>query len=317
MVCVVLDDYQRIANSMASWGRVEDRIEMRYCHQHLDNEDELVQLLRDASIVIAMRERTRLTGSLLRRLPKLKMIVTSGMRNAAIDTAAAREAGVWVTGTASSSHPPAELTWALILALARHIVYENSQLKNVGLWQSTLGVDLRGKALGVLGLGKIGSLVTRIGIAFGMNVVAWSPNLTVERAEAQQAKMISKNEFFATSDFLSIHLVLSESTRSIVGRGELRQMKPQAMLINTSRAGLVDQESLYEALVEGWIAGAGVDVFEEEPLSQTSRWRNVPRLIATPHLGYVTQANYETYFQQALENIESFLLGHELRRINS
>lgn len=315
--CVFLDDYQRVAATLADWSRLANEVDFQFCHEHIEDEEALFGVLKEATFIVAMRERTRLSKSLIQRLPRLRMIVTSGMRNAAIDMAAARQAGVWVSGTDSSSHPPVELTWALLLGLARSITVENTSLREGGPWQSTLGVDLYGKTLGVLGLGKIGSQVAKIGNAFGMNVVAWSPNLTSERAEAQQAQWLCKESFFASSDFLTIHMVLSDRTRSLVGRTELHSMKPDAMLINTSRAGLVDQEALYEALINGRIAGAAIDVFEEEPLSANSRWREVPRLLATPHLGYVTQANYKVYFQQALENIESFLLGRELRRIDS
>lgn len=238
------------------------------------------------------------------------------MRNSVIDYAAAEEHGVTVCGTASSSTPPVELTWALLLGLARGIVEESGALRSGGPWQSTVGVDLHGSRLGLLGLGKIGSRVAQVGLAFGMHVSAWSQNLTAERAEEVGVeRAASKEELLASSDFVSVHLALSERTRGLLGAAELALLKPTAYLINTSRAAIVDQDALLAALHEGRIAGAGVDVFDVEPLPAGHPMRTAPRLLATPHLGYVSRANYRTYYGQAVENIQAYLAGSPLRQL--
>ncbi|GHA86286.1 hypothetical protein GCM10010512_17220 [Streptomyces thermoviolaceus subsp. thermoviolaceus] len=236
------------------------------------------------------------------------------MRNSVIDYAAARKAGVTVCGTESSSTPPVELTWALLLGLARGIVPENNALRSGGPWQSTVGADLHGRRLGLLGLGKIGSRVARVGQAFGMEVMAWSQNLTQERAdEAGVSLAASKEDLLATADFVSVHLVLSDRTRGLIGAEQLALMKPTAYLVNTSRAAIVDQDALLTALHEGRIAGAAVDVFDTEPLPADHPLRTAPRLLATPHLGYVSRANYERYYGQAIEAIEAYLNGEPIR----
>ncbi|WP_432001842.1 D-2-hydroxyacid dehydrogenase family protein [Streptomyces sioyaensis] len=270
----------------------------------------------DCEIVVAMRERTPFPASLLARLPRLRLLITSGMRNAAIDLEAAARNGVTVCGTASNTEPPVELTWALILGLARNLVTENAAIRADGPWQSTLGADLHGRTLGLLGLGKIGTRVARIGQAFGMNVTAWSRNLTAERAaEAGVRLAAGKEELLETSDFVSVHLVLGDRTRGLLGADELRRMRPTAYLVNTSRAAVVDQPALLRALRENWIAGAGLDVFDQEPLPAGHPLRTLPNVLALPHLGYVTRRNYAGYFQQAVEDITAFLAGSPIREL--
>ena len=312
--CAILDDYQGVALSSADWSALRDRVDVRVLREHVADESELASRIDDCDVVVVMRERTPFTASLFARLPNLKLLVTSGMRNAAIDLAAARGHGVTVCGTASHREPPAELTWALILALARHVTQESASFRANGPWQSTLGTDLRGRTLGLLGLGGIGRLVARVGAAFGMRVIAWSQNLTADRAQDAGAEMVaSKDALLAQSDFVSIHLVLSERTRGLIGAEDLRRMKPTAYLINTSRAPIVDQRALVQALRDGWIAGAGLDVFEEEPPPANDPLRSLPNVVATPHLGYVSEDNYRTYYGEAVEDIAAYLAGTPIR----
>ncbi|MFI1621889.1 D-2-hydroxyacid dehydrogenase family protein [Streptomyces lydicus] len=314
--CAVLDDYQGVALSTADWSPLADAVDVRTLRQPFRSEDEVVAAIGDCEIVVAMRERTPFPASLLARLPRLRLLITSGMRNAAIDLDAAARHGVTVCGTASNTEPPVELTWALILGLARNVVTENTALRAGGPWQSTLGADLHGRTLGLLGLGKIGTRVARIGLAFGMDVVAWSRNLTPERAaEAGVRATATKEELLESSDFVSVHLVLGERTRGLLGAAELRRMRPTSYLINTSRAAIVDQSALLQALRENRIAGAGLDVFEQEPLPADHPLRTLPNVLALPHLGYVTRRNYEGYFQQAVEDITAFLAGAPIRQL--
>lgn len=315
--CAVLDDYQDVALSKADWSAVADQVEVRALRRHFTSQDDLVDAIADCEIVVIMRERTPFPEELFARLPRLKLLITSGMRNAAVDLAAAAAQGVTVCGTASTSEAPVELTWALILGLARNIARESTALREGGPWQSTVGADLHGRRLGLLGLGKIGSRVARIGQAFGMEVMAWSQNLTAERADAvgvQPAR--TKAELLEAGDFVSVHLVLSDRTRGLIGAAELERMRPSAYLINTSRAAIVDQDALAAALRDGRIAGAGVDVFEVEPLPVDHEFRALPNLLATPHLGYVTHRNYDRYFAQAVEDITAYLSGSPVRTLN-
>ncbi|MFF4710132.1 D-2-hydroxyacid dehydrogenase family protein [Streptomyces eurythermus] len=314
--CVVLDDFQGVATEVADWSVLGDRVEVVALREHLHDGDALAAALADYDIVVTLRERVPFPGSLISRLPRLKLLIASGMRNSVIDYAAAEAHGVTVCGTESSGTPPVELTWALLLGLARGIVRENNALRAGGPWQSTVGADLYGRRLGLLGLGRIGSRVAQVGLAFGMRVSAWSRNLTKERAEEVGVERAgSKEELLAGSDFVSVHLALGDRTRGLVGAAELALMKPTAYLVNTSRAAIVDQDALLAALREGRIAGAGVDVFDIEPLPADHPMRTAPRLLATPHLGYVSQANYTTYYGQAVENIQAYLAGSPLRRL--
>ncbi|WP_030838328.1 D-2-hydroxyacid dehydrogenase family protein [Streptomyces sp. NRRL S-475] len=314
--CAVLDDFQQVATEVADWAVVADDVEVVAFDRHIEGEDDLAAALAGFDIVVTLRERVPFPGSLIARLPRLKLIVASGMRNSVIDYAAAEAHGVTVCGTASSSTPPVELTWALLLGLARGIVEESRALRSGGPWQSTVGADLHGRRLGLLGLGKIGGRVARVGLAFGMRVSAWSQNLTRERAdEVGVERAGSKEELLADSDFVSVHLALGDRTRGLLGPAELALLKPSACLINTSRAAIVDQDALLDALRAGRIAGAGVDVFDVEPLPADHPMRTAPRLLATPHLGYVSRANYATYYGQAVEDIRAFLDGTPVRRL--
>ncbi|KOV98783.1 2-hydroxyacid dehydrogenase [Streptomyces sp. NRRL B-1140] len=316
MRCAVLDDFQKVATEVADWTGVADDVEVVAFDRHIEGEDDLAAALAGFDIVVTLRERVPFPGSLIARLPRLKLIVASGMRNSVIDYAAAEAHGVTVCGTASSSTPPVEMTWALLLGLARGLVQESNALRSGGPWQSTVGADLHGRRLGLLGLGKIGSRVAQVGLAFGMRVGAWSQNLTRERAAEVGVELASsKEELLADSDFVSVHLALGDRTRGLLGRSELALLKPTAYLINTSRAAIVDQDALLDALHSGRIAGAGVDVFDIEPLPAGHPMRTAPRLLATPHLGYVSRANYATYYGQAVENIRAFLDGAPVRRL--
>jgi phosphoglycerate dehydrogenase-like enzyme len=314
--CAILDDYQQVALTTADWSRILDKVEVKSIDRHIDQPDELVEQIADCEIVVIMRERTPFRASLLAQLPRLKLLITTGMRNASIDMTAAASQGVIVCGTGGAGNATAELTWALILGLARSIVLEHNAIRS-GQWQSTIGADLYGKTLGVLGLGKLGSKIAKFGHAFGMDVTAWSQNLTKERADEVGVKLAaSKEELLESSDFVSIHLVLSDRTRGFISAAELKRMRPSAYLINTSRAPIVDQAALAEALQNGWIAGAAVDVFEVEPLPKDDIYRSLPNLLTTPHIGYVSKANYEAFYTDVVEDIEAYLSGSPVRTLS-
>ena len=309
--CVILDDYQDVARTYADWSSL-DSVDVSTLTRHLDDEDDLVRALRRVEVLVLMRERTPLTASLVARLPTLRLVVTTGMRNASVDLAACTARGIEVRGTESSGTPPVELTWALILGLARQVVPEALALR-AGDWQTTVGTDLAGATLGLVGLGRLGTGVAAVGRAFGMEVVAWSPHLTEERATAGGARLVSKGDLFAASDVVSLHLVLSAATRGLVGAAEIGAMGTTAYLVNTSRAGLVDTDALLAALDAGRLRGAGLDVFDIEPLPLEDRLRTHPRVLATPHLGYVTEANYRRFFTQAVEDIAAWQARSPLR----
>ncbi|MFF8555540.1 D-2-hydroxyacid dehydrogenase family protein [Streptomyces sp. NPDC015501] len=314
--CAVIEDFQSVAATVADWSPVTADVEIVTFTEHLATVDEAAAALAGFDIVVPLRERVPFPADLFARLPRLRLLVASGMRNSVIDFDAARRHGVVVCGTASSSTPPVELTWALLLGLARGIVPEAESLRTGGPWQSTLGADLHGRTLGLLGLGKIGGRVARVGLAFGMDVVAWSRNLTRERADEVGARLAaSKDELLAASDFVSVHLALGERTRGLIGAPELARMRPTAYLVNTSRAAIVDTDALLAALRDGVIAGAATDVFDTEPLPADDPVRTAPGLLATPHLGYVSRANYTTYYGQAVEDIRAFLDGQPVRRL--
>ncbi|GAA1374221.1 D-2-hydroxyacid dehydrogenase family protein [Streptomyces beijiangensis] len=316
--CAVLDDFQKVATTLADWTSLTDSVEVVSFAEHFASEDELAAALTGFDIVVTLRERVLFPASLFARLPRLQLLIASGMRNSVIDYAAARTHSVTVCGTDSSGTPPVELTWALLLGLARSIVPESTALRAGGPWQSTVGADLAGQRLGILGLGRIGSKVARIGQAFGMEITAWSQNLTKEHADEADATLApSLSEALATSDFVTIHLALSDRTRGLLGARELSLLKPTAYLINTSRAAIVDQPALIDTLRAGRIAGAALDVYDTEPLPAEHELRTVPRLLATPHLGYVSEQNYRTYYTQAVENIEAYLKGTPIRRIDT
>lgn len=314
--CLILDDYQNVALSLADWTSLQPTVQTTALIQHFDNEDELVRHIEHADILVVMRERTPLTAELIGRLPNLKLVVTSGMRNASIDLHACAERYIAVCGTASSSAAPMELSWGLLIGLARHIGVESQALRNNGPWQQTLGLGLQGKTLGLVGLGKIGGEMAKVAQAFGMRVCAWSQNLTDARAaECGVERMDSLHALMRTSDFVSVHLVLSERSRHLIDSDALAHMKPGALLINTSRAAIVDQQAMIAALQSGQLAGAGIDVFEQEPLPADHPLRQLPTVLATPHLGYVADSNYRTYFTQAVEDIQGWVTGAPLRSL--
>ncbi|WP_225442791.1 D-2-hydroxyacid dehydrogenase family protein [Paenibacillus lycopersici] len=316
MKCAVLDDYQQVALSMTDWSAIADRVEVKVFAAHFETEDEVAAAIGDCEIVVIMRERTPFRRTLFERLPRLKLLVTTGMRNASVDLAAAAERGIVVCGTPGGGEGTTELTWALVLGLARKLVQENEALRGGGPWQSTVGVDLIGKRLGLLGLGRIGSNVARIGQAFGMEVAAWSQNLTADKAAAAGVRLAaSKEELLESSDIVSVHLVLSERTRGLIGARELGLMKPSAYLINTSRAPIVDRTALLDALRGGMIAGAGLDVYETEPLPADDPIRSLPNVLATPHIGYVTEDSYRGFFRGIVQDIEAFLNGSPINVI--
>lgn len=314
--CAVLDDYQNVALTSADWSPLMERVEIQTFNNYMGSEEKVIQELQDFDIVVLMRERTRFPENVISQLPRLKLLITSGMRNASIDLKVAEQNGIIVCGTEGSSNPPTELTWALILGLSRQLVTENNALRSNRNWQSTVGLDLHGRTLGLLGLGKIGTRMAEIAQAFGMNVIAWSENLTREKAEKHGVIWAeTKEQLLAQSDIVSIHLVLSDRTRNLIGQAEFQQMKAHALLINTSRAGIVDQEAMVEALQSGLIAGAGLDVYEQEPLPVNHIMRTLPNVLATPHLGYVTRGNYEIYYDHTVENIDMFLKGTPIRQL--
>jgi phosphoglycerate dehydrogenase-like enzyme len=307
----VLDDYQGVALSMADWSALEGRASITIFNDHIADADAVVRRLLPFDIVCVMRERTPMSRAVIERLPKLRLIASTATRNASIDTEAADERGIKVVHTGYSSAPTIELTWALILAGARHLVDENASLRGGG-WQRFIGDDLGGRTLGLLGLGNIGSAVAQIGKAFGMTVIAWSQNLTAERAGAAGAVLVTKDELFRQADVVSIHLVLSGRTRGLVGKAEFALMKPTASLVNTSRGPIVVEADLLEALQKGKIAGAAVDVFDQEPLPLDHPFRSQPNLLATPHIGYVSRGLYERFYQDTVDNIAKWLDGQAL-----
>ncbi|MDQ7994482.1 MAG: D-2-hydroxyacid dehydrogenase family protein [Luteibacter sp.] len=302
----VLDDYQQVARTMADWSPVEERAELTIFHDHLHDHDALVRRLAPFDVLCVMRERTALTADLIAALPRLRLIASTGLANASIDLKAAAEHGVEVVNTDYSSTPTIEFTWSAILGLARDIAGEAASVRSGG-WQMGLGTELGGKTLGILGLGRIGSKVARIGQAFGMQVIAWSENLQEETASALGVRRVSKQALLSQSDFLTIHTRLSERTRGIIGAPELATMKPGARLINSSRGPIVDEAALVDALISGRIAGAAVDVYETEPLPADHPFRDLPNVLATPHIGYVTEEMYRTFYGDSVRNIVEWL----------
>jgi phosphoglycerate dehydrogenase-like enzyme len=311
----ILDDYQRVALAMADWSPLAGKVAISVYSDTLTDEDQCVERLSDYDILCLMRERTPMPGSLLRRLPKLRHIFTSGMRNRSIDLKACEELGIVVTGSATLDHPTAELTIGLMLALARQIPREDRAL-HAGLWAQTVGTALKGQTLGILGLGRMGSQVARLAQAFGMRVVAWSTNLTRERCDARGVEQApSKDALLQGADFVSIHLMLGDRSRGVIGAAEFATMKPSAYLINTGRAEIVDQDALVTALREGQIAGAGIDVYTDEPLAPDHPLRGLNRAILMPHHGYVVEQNYRLFYQTAVSNIVAWLNGEVVNRV--
>jgi len=312
----IIDDFQNVALQFGDWKSLAGQAEITVFNDHLTSEDELARRLAPFDILCVMRERTWFTRSLLRRLPNLRMIASTGPWNAAIDIEATDELGITVCGTGTSLTAAGEHAWALIMAAVRHLPQELASFKSGG-WQVSVGVDLHGKTLGLLGLGYTGRVTARIGQAFGMNVIAWSQNLTPQGAAEQGVGYVSKDELMRQSDLLSIHVRLSDRTRGLVGARELAMMRPHAYLINTARGPIVDEAALVEALRARRIAGAAVDVFGTEPLPADHPFRTLDNFIGTSHLGYVTEQSYHVYYGESAENIRAWIAGKPIRVLTS
>ena len=302
----VLDDYQNAALRLADWSVLDGRAAITVFNDHLADPDAVVERLKDFDVLCVMRERTPLPRALLERLPRLKLIVSTGARNAAIDVAAAQERGVAVAFTGYDSAPTIEMTWALILAASRHLVAENLAFRRGG-WQQGVGVGLAGKTLGVLGLGRVGGAVAKVGAAFGMDVITWSPNMTPERAAAGGATAVSKEELLRRADVLTLHMVLSSKTRGLLGADDLALMKTSALLVNTSRGPLVDEAALVSALTSRRIAAAALDVFDVEPLPADHPLRSLENVLGTPHIGYVADDLYRTFYGDTVKAVDAWL----------
>lgn len=313
MRIAILDDYQGVAESLADWSTLE--ADIVFFPDHVSDQGRLLSRLAGFDVIVAMRERTPFPRAVLEGLPDLRLLVTTGAANASIDVKAAQELGVVVSGTASLPHPTAELTMALILALARGLVAETSSVRDGG-WQLGLGRDLLGSLLGVIGLGRLGSQVARLGQAFGMEVLGWSQNLTRDGASEVGVSLVSKEELLRRSDFVTIHLRLSDRTRGLIGQGELSSMRPTAYLVNTSRGPIVNEAALLTAVRTGVIAGAALDVYDQEPLPQDHPFRYEPGILATPHVGYVTRESYQVFYEGAIEAIEAWRDGSPIRLIS-
>lgn len=311
----ILDDFQKVVRKLADWGRLPPHVAVSVFNDHVEGE-ELVRRLLPFHVLVLTRERTPLPRTLIARLPNLKLVVTAGMRNLGIDMAACRERNIPVCGTDSGSTPTAELAWGLILALARRIPQEDRALRE-GQWQTDVtGFSLRNKSLGILGLGRLGREMARVGQAFGMKTIAWSQNLTKEAAAESGCTRVEKADLFRQSDILTVHLLMSERSRGIVGREEIALMKPSSIVINTSRAAIVDEAALIEALHAGKIAGAGLDVYDREPLPPDAPILRAPNTVLTPHLGYAVRESFDIYYREALEDIEAWLKGAPVRVIS-
>jgi phosphoglycerate dehydrogenase-like enzyme len=306
----VLDDYQGAACRFADWSAVDSRASVTVFKDNLADPTAVIERLKNFDVLCVMRERTPLPRAILEKLPRLELIISTGARNASIDVAAAAELGVAVANTGYQSDPTIEMTWALILAASRHIVAENLAFRTGG-WQQEVGIGLRGKTLGLLGLGRVGGEVARVGAAFGMELITWSPNMTPERAAERGATAVSKDELFARSDVLTIHMVLSPRTRGLVGAPELARMKPGALLVNTSRGPLVDEAALIETLAAGRIGGAALDVFDTEPLPIDHPLRTLKNVLGTPHIGYVADDLYRTFFGDTVKALDAWLTARE------
>ncbi|MGE0751564.1 MAG: D-2-hydroxyacid dehydrogenase family protein [Variibacter sp.] len=315
--CAVLDDYQNVALKMADWSALRPDVDVIVFNKRLGDADAVIAALKDFEIVCVMRERTPLPRKIIEALPKLKLIVTTSGRNASIDMKAAAERGIPVCGTRAGPHHTAELAFGLVLDLARSISFEDARMKAGEPWQTTIGLELHGSTLGILGLGKLGSRVAGFGRAFGMKVLAWSPNLTPEKAKEGGAEYATKEELLKQSDFVSIHLVLGDRSRGLIGSAELALMKPTAYLINTSRGPIVKEADLIDALRRKTIAGAGIDVYDTEPLPRDHPLRTLPNVVLTPHLGYVTEQMYRIFYGDTVEDIRAFVDGAPVRVIGA
>ena len=310
----VLDDYQNIFEQIVNTNNYKDKFEFTVFNEHFENEEALIIALEDFSSIFIMRERTPITKNIINNLPKLKYIMTSGMRNKSIDLATAKNKKIVVCGTEINPNPAAELTWTLILGLLRNVKQETDNMFQ-GYWQNTIGLELKGKMLGLVGLGKIGIQVAKVAKAFGMEVSAWSENLNLTKANEMGVLPMSKEDLLQNSDIISIHVVLSEKYKNLITKKEFSIMKNSAFLINTSRGGIINEKDLLDALDKETIAGVGLDVYDKEPLPQDHKLRFIPNAFLLPHLGYVTAENYSLFYTQMIENMESCLKGKPLRVI--
>jgi D-3-phosphoglycerate dehydrogenase len=314
MKVAILDDYQNVSLILGNFEKLKKDLDFHVFNKPFENEDSAIEQLKDFEVLLVMRERTPITKKIISNLKNLKLIITSGMRNNSIDFLTAKEKKILVCGTDSSSNSTAELTWALILGLARNLREEAENMYQ-GYWQTTLGYELNGKTLGIIGLGKIGIQVSKVALAFGMNVIAWSENLKLSIATDNQVLAVTKKELLEKSDFITIHTVLSDRTKNLIAKKDLELMKETAFLINTSRGPIVNEFDLVEALEKNTIAGAGLDVYDIEPLPENHKLRFLPNALLLPHLGYVTKENYEVFYSQMFENLEAFQEGKPIRVI--
>ena len=315
MKLAILDDYQGTAKDLADWSKLPAGVEVEFFQDHIVDEDQLVERLRDFNLVQGMRERTPFPRSVLSRLPNLRLLITTGRRNASFDIEAASELGITVCGTNGGGEGTTELTWGLILAMLRHIP-EEERRSRAGSWGTTVGIGVKGKTLGLIGLGHIGSLVARVAKAFDMNVIAWSQNMTNERANECGATLVDKETLFRDSDIVSVHLVLSDRTRGLVGKSDLAFMKPSAYIVNTSRGPIIDEMALIDVLERKAIAGAALDTFVIEPLPKDHPFFKTPNTLISPHLGYVIDDSYEAFYAGVIENVRAFTSGEPVRTIN-
>jgi phosphoglycerate dehydrogenase-like enzyme len=313
--CAILDDYLNLALTVADWSTVKDRVDITVFDQPFASEQAAASALKDFEIICAMRERTPFPRALFSALPKLKLLITSGMRNAAIDMEAAKDHNVVLCGTQWARDPTAPLTMGLILELTRNIGRENARMHAGEPLQKYCGIEIEGRTLGVVGLGKLGGKVSKLAQAFGMNVIAWSPNLTPERCKEVGAGYASKEELFATADIVTVHVVLSQRSRGLVGAADLARMKPTAYLVNTARGPIVDETALLQTLQQKKIAGAAIDVFSVEPLPVEHPFRKLDNLVLTPHLGYVTEDSFRNHYRQMVEGIDAWFKGEPARKL--
>jgi len=312
--CAIIDDYQNVALKLADWSKVTKDVEIKVFTEAVRRSDaDTINDLKDFDIVVMMRERTRFPRAVIDGLPKLKLLITTGAYNASIDIKACQERGIVVSGTGGFGNPTTGITFGLILELTRRIGWEHARMKSGVLWQNTLGMDIEGKTLGVLGLGKLGARAAGVGKAFGMKVIAWSQNLTPERCKEVGVEYSTKEDLFRNADVVTIHLVLSDRTRGLAGAKELGSMNKSAYIVNTSRGPIIDEKALLDALNKKQIAGAGLDVFDVEPLPLDHPYRKMDNVVITPHLGYVSQQNYEKYYPDIVDNIRGFLDGKPAR----
>jgi D-3-phosphoglycerate dehydrogenase len=312
--CAILDDYQNVALKLADWSILKDQVEVTVFNDKLAGPDAVIKALADFDIVCIMRERTPFPRQVIEALPKLKLLISSGMRNASVDRAAAAERNIAVAGTRGHGNPTVGVTFGLILELTRRIGFENARMKAGAWWQTTVGTDIGGKTLGIVGLGNLGKAVARVGQAFGMKVIAWSQNLTPERCAEAGVGYAAREQLFAEADVITVHLQLSERSRGLISTTDLGRMKPTAYIVNTSRGPIIDEAALIETLSARRIAGAGLDVFGVEPLPGDHPFRRLENVVLTPHLGYVTEESYRVFFREMVEAIAAFLGGKPVPR---